>query len=823
MEHLKNVRKAICLVVALTSLFVFAQAQERAQPKAYRGSSEKINTIIATKLDIGFVFEKQILTGKAWLTIQPYSTAQNYLELNAKNMLIKRVEIQKGTKIIPLRYQANGKELQIHLDRYYKSTEPYLLYVEYQTNPVSLGNNFKSALHFVNPSGLQIGTPTQIWTSGQPENNSSWFPTIDRPNQKMMQEISITVPVRFSTLSNGKLQSKKMLSQGLRKDTWKMDRPHAPYLFMLAVGEFKIVKDYWKGKEVSYYLEPAFFTNEKTAREAFPNTVEAIEYFSNLLGVKYPWEKYSQIKLRGFSGAMEHTTASSFNEDKQSTPRELRDKNYEPGNIHELFHQWFGNYVTAESWANICLNESFADLSEIIWAEHKFGSDVSGDHLLKGMRGYLTNSDSWDKNLVRFDYNNPQEVFDGVSYQKGGRILNMLRIFLGDKVFYKGLHLYLTRNAYKSAEVHHLRLALEEASGQDLNWFFDQWFYRSGHPVLDINYGRDKASGQNFVVIQQKQEGSSFRIPLEIDIYSSSGMKTKHAWVSKTVDTIFVGSGETPMLINVDAQKALVAKKTDHKTLLQFAFQYSNAPLLQDRYEAVEAAKSEYSKPIAREILKNALKDKFYSIRNLAINSIDLSDSASLRIFLPEIVHLAKSDSNNSTRALAVNKLGSLKSVQYLNLFVGMLSEQSYLISGEALMAIGQINPRAQFDLAKKYKENSKGKLAQAILQSFMTLGGDEEWSYVYSAYTNGNSAFQYSFTRQLADFIKKIKYPSHSQDGVRALLEVVTIEKNISMIPRLKLFLDDIKASKVLVKDAATVKVIEELVKELKDISESK
>ena len=102
-----------------------------------------------------------------------------------------------------------------------------------------------------------------------------------------------------------------------------------------------------------------------------------------------------------------------------------------------------------------------------------------------------------------------------------------------------------------------------------------------------------------------------------------------------------------------------------------------------------------------------------------------------------------------------------------------------------------------------------------------MMLGGDEEWAYVYSAYTNGNSAFQYSFTRQLADFIKKIKNTDHSQNGVRALIEVVTIEKNTSMAPRIKLFLGEIRASKLLLKDKATVKVIDQLIQELNNVQE--
>lgn len=141
MEHLKNIGKVICLIVTLASFFAFAKAQDRPRSKIYQGSSEKINAIISTKLDIGFVFEKQILTGKAWLTIQPYSKAQGQIVLDAKNMVIKRVEIHKGTRIVPLKYQATEKELQIFLDRLYQSTEQFQLYIEYQTIPLQLANN----------------------------------------------------------------------------------------------------------------------------------------------------------------------------------------------------------------------------------------------------------------------------------------------------------------------------------------------------------------------------------------------------------------------------------------------------------------------------------------------------------------------------------------------------------------------------------------------------------------------------------------------------------------------------------------------------------
>lgn len=815
------VKISLVFCICICSICAFAQSHDLVQPYSehYRPSWPKKNNIVSTKLDISFSFEKQILFGKEWLTVWPQNTTVSSIELDAKGLNIKNVQIYSGKKFKPLYYTSTAQQLIITLDRSYDRKDKYLLYIEYETKSASSTIGRQSALHFINPNGDQIGIPKQIWTSGQPENNSSWFPTIDKPNQKSTQELSITVPDGFQTLSNGKLIESKVVSKGLRKDTWKMELPHSPYLFMFAVGKFSIITDHWDGKEISYYIEPQFATDAQAVRNAFPNTVEAIEYFSKLLGVKYPWNKYSQIKLRGFNGAMENTTASAFNEDKQSSAMELLDKNYEPGNIHELFHQWFGNYVTAESWSNICLNESFADLSEIIWAEHKFGTDVSGDHLLKGMRTYFSNEEGWSKNLVRFDYGSPQEVFDDISYQKGGRILNMLRCYLGNETFYRGLNLYLVRHAFKSAEVHDLRLALEEVSGLDLNWFFNQWFFGHGHPELDITYGYDLFKEQNYVVIEQKQIGNLFTLPINIDVYFKDHKETKRVWLSRQCDTIILNSNESPLLINVDAQKSLIAKKTDHKSLTQFAFQYFNAPLFQDRYEAIEAAQSNQEDQNSRRILISALNDKFYGLRTCAIDVIDASSAFYLNAALPQIIRIANSDPNNSTRVSAIKKLGDLKDKKYLELFNNLLMHYSYAVKGEALSAIGKIDPQKQFEIAILHQNQAKGKFKEVILQSYISVGGDAQWQYVYDCYINGNSPFQYAFTRQLADFINRINNPLYVKQGIIALKERVTIQQELRLAPNIISFLNQIKIERIKLKDSVTVGIVNQSLVEINNM----
>src|SRR5690606_20627366 len=144
--------------------------------------------------------------------------------------------------------------------------------------------------------------------------------------------------------------------------------------------------------------EPAY---EKTARKIFGNTPEMLEFFSKKLGIDYPWSKYSQVVVRDFvSGAMENTSASTFMEDLQLNERELLDKNWDGIIAHELFHHWFGNYVTTESWANLPLNEAFANYSEYLWTEHKYGADEAAFHHLEELGQYLDESETKREPLI---------------------------------------------------------------------------------------------------------------------------------------------------------------------------------------------------------------------------------------------------------------------------------------------------------------------------------------------------------------------------------------------------------------------------------------
>lgn len=699
----------------------------------YRETATKVNALVHTRLDVRFDYAKCYLYGKAWITLQPHFYPTDSLRLDAKGMEIKNVSLIREKSLVPLKYAYDGRSLQINLGREYTRNEKYTVFIDYVSKPNELEAEGSQAikdakgLYFINPDGSDKDKPVQIWTQGETEASSVWFPTIDRPNQKTTAEISMTVPAKYETLSNGKQVSRKLNANGTRTDTWKMDLPHAPYLFMMAVGDFRIFKDKWRDRPVDYYLEPKY---APYAKQIFGHTPEMMEFFSKKLGVDFPWNKYAQIVVRDFvSGAMENTTATIHGEFVQATDRELIDENEgEDVIVHELFHQWFGDYVTTESWSNLTVNESFANFSEVLWREYKYGKDEGDAVNYRDMQRYLSSPKDAEKHLVRFHYKNKEEMFDLVSYQKGGRIVNMLRSYLGEDAFFKGLNAYLRQNAFKATEAHQLRLAFEQVSGKDLNWFFNQWYFNSGHPELNIAYEWDEASKVQKIFLRQSQQGNAFQIPLAVDVYSNGKKERHNFFVKKKVDTLTIRLNSKPDLVNVDAEKTLLARKKDNKPLGQYVFQYYNAPLYVDRLEALDTCSAvQQNNEAARKVMLSGLKDKSHELRIFAINNLDLKDSLTAAAALSVLRQIASTDPKTLVRAAALQGLASMRDPANRQLFDASLKSRSYSVQAAALAGVIMLNPEDAFPVAKSFEKDSRGELTKAILAAYTYGGGEAE------------------------------------------------------------------------------------------------
>jgi aminopeptidase N len=538
-------------------------------------------------------------------------------------------------------------------------------------------------------------------------------------------------------------------------------------LLFMGVGEFSIVKDNYKDKEVSYYVEKEY---EKVARKIFGLTPEMIHFFSEkVTGIDFPWQKYAQIVGRDYvSGAMENTTATLHGEEAQQNARELIDGNvWESTIAHELFHQWFGDLVTAESWSNITVNESFADYSEYLWNEYKYGMDAALDDNTTQMNRYFSNPTDAKKDLVRFYYADKEDVFDNVSYPKGGRILNMLRHYVGDSAFFKSLNYYLTVNKFGNGSAHKLRLAFEQITGMDLNWFFNQWYFGSGHPKVEINYAYDADKKTASVFIKQIQpEDKVFKLPIGIDVYHGFEKKRTTVWMEHQTDTFTFNVASKPDLINVDADKYLLWEKKDNKTLGEFIHQLKYAKNFVDRREAIDYCAKHKSDSTAFALLKDELNDPYFKLRNRSL--LALQDTVLDAATINKIEAMAKNDTKSYCRSYAINALAKTKDKKYLPLYLKVVHDSSYTVAASALEAIAALDEDKAISLLQELKKDSKAALKVAVNNLDVLTKGDKDFDEMTNSFA-GKKDLQGKFDalETYITYLSKVSNTTNFKKGV--------------------------------------------------------
>jgi len=777
-------------------------ATSPAKREVYRASNTKDNDIVHMRLEVNFDWNLCRMNGKATLQVKPHFYPTGILYLNARGMEIKKLEVLDSNKgrisnLGPDEALATGADhsgpsytykndsIKINLGRIFTAGEFYYVIIDYVAKPNELKSSGGSSaitddkgLYFVNPNGENPFKMPQIWTQGETQANSVWFPTIDSPNEKMTQEILMTVDDKYTTLSNGILHSSVKQPNGMRTDHWKLDQPHAPYLAMMAVGEFKKVTDVpWNGKEISYYVEELY---EPHAKAIFGDTKEMIEFYSGILGVPYAWPKYAQIAARDYvSGAMENTSATLHGDFVvYQTTRETMD--HKKGNsviAHELFHQWFGDLVTCESWSNLSLNESFATYGEYLWEEHKNGRDAADYHHWKSRQGYLNSTKEVD--LIRFTYHDKEDMFDAFSYNKGGQILHMLRKAVGDKAFFASLNNYLETNKYKSAEVHNLRLAFEETTGRDMNWFFNQWYLNKGRPSLKITKLVNKTADTLWLTVEQTQDLNKsplYILPLEVDLYIDNAAQRKHIEIREQKQVFMFKINAAPQLVNFDAERQLLADIDYPKTLREYLYQYEHGPLYDDRREALKELESKIEEDVVYILFKQAAeKDKSYELRHYAIQQLEKVSESKRNDAKSLLLGLYSVEKHNVTRAKILGALNRLSpsSPEMIGFNVNALKDQSYAVCAEALTALAKLDTKLAMEKAVNLEREGSKDLLFAIAALYGNSGGDGQIHFFHDAlkYINGYDLI--GFSVYLSKTARQCKIPEN----------VISAAKDLEMI----------------------------------------
>ncbi|MBI1223367.1 MAG: M1 family peptidase [Bacteroidetes bacterium] len=707
--------------------------EEFAEAPEYIGSVTRIMDLQHTTLHISFNWTDQTADGEALLKLTPYARPVDSFYIDALAMNIHSVELRNDYKYLPCSYTYNDHRIWIHLNRTYRAGEELELKIRYTAKPNMVDNEGSRAitdakgLYFINPMGREKNKARQIWTQGETQSTSAWLPTIDAPDEKMTQDIFITVADTLQTISNGEFISSSPEESNRRTDHWKMDKPHSPYLVALVVGQFYTEKAVWNEVPLTYYVDSKYSNSTHTI---FANTPKMMDFFSQRLDYPYPWPKYDQAVVYDFvSGAMENTTITIHGSMLQLDTRELLDRDYEDVIAHELFHHWFGDLVTCEAWGQLPLNESFATYSEYLWREHANGKELADEHLYNWLQIYFNESTGKQVPLIRSTYASQESMFDAHSYQKGGLILHMLRSYLGDTLFFKGLNIYLTSNQFKTAEIDNLRMAFEEASGEDLHWFFNQWFMKKGHPILEVSHNYEEEV-QSYTLqvnqIQDLKELGAYRLPVWVEFQFGDSVYSELLDIKSSSESFFWEMTEKPSWVSFDAQNMLLAKIREVKTDEEWLAQLKYSPRFKDRQNALLYLDEQgQDMEIIYEACSRGLADRNYRIRIEAMNLMRRLAPDKIAGFTDLLIDNAENHPNSATR-LAAFELFAYNPVSGLAKVIQHgLNDSSYQVNAGALELLFVTDTIRGIEQAKMWANSGPDALRYDALSILSIAQGD--------------------------------------------------------------------------------------------------
>lgn len=705
---------AFALILVFSSLLSFAQAPVPAQapqPPPYQWPRSHNYDVQHYRIELSFDWTKQSVKGETTITFQPFGDDVREIEIDAGNMTFNSVKLASGPAL-KFRY-ADDEKLYVTLDKVYPAGKDVAIAVSYEATP-------KQGLTFITPTETDPTRPHQIWSQGEARTNHYWFPCYDYPNDKATTELVATVDEKYQVISNGSLIGVQRNAANKTKTfDWKMDRPFSSYLVSIIVGQYEEVKDDFKGKPVISYVYPG---QAEDGRVSFGKLAQMVAFFSQKIGYDYPYSKYVQTMVRDFGGAMENISATTMTDNAVHDKRAALDVSSDEIASHELAHQWFGDLLTCRHWGEIWLNESFATFFEALWTEHDKGNDAFLYEMYSNQQAYFQ---AWNQGnrrpIVTNRYSDPDAVFDAYAYPRGGAVLSMLRFTLGEDQFWKAINHYVKKNQWQNVETSDLSAAIEETTGQNLEWFFDEWVYRMGHPEFEITSSYDGAKSLKLNVKQTQKPDEKrpwfhspdfFTMPVDVAITTASGEKVHRVWIDKLETEFTFEVDSKPLIVNFDRGNYIIKQVKFNRSDDELAYQLLHDSDTMGRVLAAISLKGHPGESVAKALGDAATHDAFWgarieAIKGLAEVKIDASRAALLE---------AVKDKDSRVRREAIKGLAVFKDSKLADLFTKIIdTDQSYFAVAEAARALGQTgSPQAYDVLANVMKTPSWQSTTQA-------------------------------------------------------------------------------------------------------------
>ena len=693
---------AVALAIVLSSFSAprLAQSVDTSKPAPQAPSVQETRSrdyhVDHYRIELSLDLLNRSISGTTAVTLEPLKNGFSRFELDAGDMNIKAVALAGGA---PLQFQYNGgQKLLISLDRSYSPGQQLTVAVTYSASP-------KQGLTFISPTKTEPTRPYQVWSQGEAQTNHYWFPCYDYPNDKATADTITTVDEKYRVISNGALVDVKNNSgSGTKTWHWRMDKPYSSYLTSIIVGQFGEIDEHFKDIPVISYVYPDQVEN---GRVSLGKIGQMVAFFSAQIGIDYPYPKYSQTTVADFPGGMENISATTMTDTAVHDKRAQLDVSSDLLISHELAHQWFGDMLTCRDWGELWLNESFAEFFADLWSEHDLGND---DYLYQMRSNQLEYLEAWGRGIrrpiVTNRYDDPDALFDTYAYPRGAATVGMLRYVLGDELFWKAIRHYAEKYEWQNVDTAELISAIAEATGKNLQWFFDEWVYRMGHPIFEISDSYDQAAGTLKLTVKQTQKPDQsrpwfqspefFTTPVDVAITTPSGEQVHQVVIDAPEKEFSFKVDSKPLIVNFDRGNHIIKQINFPRADDELSYQALHDSDSTGRIRAIDELAAHKTPLGSQALVQAAQSDAFWGVRNEAVTALSaLKDDAAKQALIQ-----ATKDKDSRVRRAAVNGLAGYKDATLAGLFISLTrNDPSYFVVADSAAALGQTRAPAAYDV----------------------------------------------------------------------------------------------------------------------------
>ena len=649
--------------------------------------------------DLTVDMEQQTIGGSVTITFTPLRSELDALILDAASLDIDKVELVQAAPTPELDFSVEDRTLRIVLPAGIEPGVDVTIRISYTAHPTS-------GLYFFAATKTRTA---EAWNYGEGGRHSNWLPLYNDTNDRFAVDLRITVDDPYVVLCNGSLHDATRNSDGTRTFHWSQEEPIPNYLLALNIGEFVEVPlaDARVGQRTIPLSVWTHAGDEDSAAFSFGTTPKMVEFFSDVLGYDYPWLKYDQVTLRNFWGAMETTSMVGFAESSLHNEGGLTDDFLELNEAwptwttedtisHELAHHWFGDLVTCRSIASIWLNESFASYLHTVWNGHAHGENDLTYQRWRYLQRYLeyVRETGEVRPLEYSHYDTSDDMYtEEITYLKGALVLHFLRHVLGDQDFSRGITSYLEQHAFSEVDSFDFQRALENETGRNLNWFFEDWIRGGGgYPALNVSYLWVPERKELDLTIEQVQAMQPFEghfdVPIDVEITTATGSLVHTVRLHENELNIALPCDGEPLMVVVDKGNWLVAEIHQNQSMDELVYQLQHGDLAAGLRAARQLAEDYDRDPAALAALVGVLggRDAHWGLRQEA--ALDLGAMGGDDAIAALVSGL--DDPNSRIRraaAIGLGRAGGAISAMALERSIG--SDSAEEVIGAAAIALG--------------------------------------------------------------------------------------------------------------------------------------